>query len=149
MGPACAGGGDIAQAGNAGAATSNQNCPTTQFSAQVQGAPGPIVDVDLALEAVAANTSEVRLWLRSPSSTEVLLFDRRGNSFTDDFFGTSFDDESASPIAGAAGPFHACYRPEQSLTAFDGQDANGTWVLSVQTCLFEASVSSWTVHLDF
>jgi subtilisin-like proprotein convertase family protein len=148
-GAACSGDGDLSVNGAGGGANANQNCPSTLFSVLVQNAPGPVADVDVELQAVAANTSENRLWLKSPLGTEVLLFDRRGNFLTDDFFGTIFDDQSATPVAAAPGPFHGCYSPEQALSAFDGQAADGTWTLRVETCLYETTVQSWTLNLDF
>ena len=126
----------------------NQYCPQTDFPLVVAGAAGPVADVDVELDVVAANTSENRLWLVSPIGTQVLLFDRHGTFLTDDFFGTMFDDDAALSIAAAAGPFHGCYRPEQSLSALEGQTADGTWILRVETCLYETTVQSWTLHLD-
>jgi predicted dithiol-disulfide oxidoreductase (DUF899 family) len=135
--------------GTTGACNANQNCPTTSFTAVVTGAPGPIVDVDVSLNAIAASTDQNILSLRSPQGTTVTLFNHHGNPFTDDFFGTMFDDEAAQSVASAPGPFHGCYRPDQALSAFKGQIADGVWTLQVQTCLFETSVSNWTLHLDF
>jgi subtilisin-like proprotein convertase family protein len=135
--------------GTSGPCTANQNCPTTSFTTVVAGAPGPVAGVRLSLEAVAASTDQNTLTLKSPAGTSVLLFNQRGTFLTDDFVGTLFDDDATAPVATAPGPFHGCFRPEQPLSAFDGQSADGTWTLEVKTCLYETSVTSWTLHLDF
>lgn len=148
-GVACSGNGDMSLPGSTGPCTANQNCPQTDFVVQVMGAPGPVVDVDVSLDGVAASTDQNRIWLIGPDATQVLLFDQRGTSLTDDFVGTSFDDHAPATVASAPGPFHGCYRPEQPLAAFDGKTADGTWTLRVETCLFETSITQWQLHLDF
>jgi hypothetical protein len=148
-GPACSGSGEMSFAGASGAAMANQNCPQTDYPVQVAGAPGPITDVDVSLEAIAASTDQNRIWLVSPSNVQVLLFDHGGTFLTDDFVGTIFDDQAATPVATAPGPFHGCFRPEQGLAAFNNASADGQWILRVETCLYETSVTSWELHLDF
>ena len=49
----------------------------------------------------------------------------------EDYEGTQFDDEATTSIEEASPPFAGTYRPLGSLSAFDGQDAYGTWRLSV------------------
>jgi hypothetical protein len=149
VGPACGGGGAIAMPGGIGPAAANQYCPQTDFVVDIDGAPGPIADVDVSIDGVLANTSQNRLWLVGPSGTQVLLFDRRGTFLTDDFVGTLFDDDAPTAVASAPGPFHGCFAPEQSLAAFTGQAADGTWILRVETCLYETSIGDWQLHLDF
>jgi subtilisin-like proprotein convertase family protein len=148
-GVACVPAGDQSVTGTTGACSANQNCPVTTFTAVVAGAPGPIVDVDVSIDAIAASTDQNILRLQSPQGTIVTLFNHHGTFLTDDFVGTMFDDEAAQSVATAPGPFHGCYKPTQPLTAFQGQSANGTWTLLVETCLYETSVSAWTLHLDY
>jgi len=135
--------------GTTGPASSNQNCPITTYSAVVAGSPGSIADVELLLTAEAATTSEVTLSLQSPLGTTVVLFDQHGGPFTDDFVGTHFDDASTSPIATAPAPRTGCYSPDQQLSAFNGQDGDGTWNLLVQTCLYAVTIQSWELRLTF
>jgi len=148
-GAACTPIGDLSVMGGVGPCAANQNCPITIFTAVVANAPGPIVDVDVSLEAIAASTDQNVLKLRSPQGTLVTLFNHRGNFLTDDFFGTMFDDEAAQAVAMAPGPFNGCFKPEQPLSTFKGESAIGTWKLEVQTCLYQTTVNSWTLHLDF
>ena len=149
VGPSCGGGGAIAMPGAVGAAAANQYCPQTDFVVQIDGAPEAIADVDVSIDGVLANTSQNRLWLIGPSGTQVLLFDHRGTFLTDDFVGTLFDSDAPTLVASAPGPFHGCFAPEQSLASFVGQQADGTWILRVETCLYETSIGAWQLHLDF
>ena len=48
-----------------------------------------------------------------------------------DFAGTIFDDEADSPIASGNASFIGSYRPDQSLAAFDGENAAGDWTLFI------------------
>lgn len=148
-GPACAGVGDVSMPGIGGAVPGDQNCPHTDFLVQVVGSPSAIADVDVSIEAIAANTSQNRVWVVAPDGTQVLLFDHRGTFLTDDFVGTEFDDQAPTPIASAPGPFHGCFQPEQGLAALNGKAADGAWILRVETCLYETSVTGWQLHLDF
>ncbi len=148
-GLACAGAGDLSMPGPGGAVPASQNCPQTDFAVMVAGSPGPIADVDVSIDAIAANTSQNRVWLVAPDQTTVLLFDHRGTFLTDDFVGTRFDDQSAMPVSTAPGPFHGCFAPEQSLAVLNGKDADGQWTLRVETCLYETSITGWQLDLDF
>jgi hypothetical protein len=148
-GLACAAAGDVSMPGGGGAVPASQNCPQADFTVIVADAPGPIVDVDVSLDAIAANTSQNRVWLLAPDGTQVLLFDHRGTFLTDDFVGTEFDDESGMSVAAAPGPFHGCFQPEQALATLVGKSADGQWTLRVETCLYETSVTAWQLHLDF
>jgi subtilisin-like proprotein convertase family protein len=148
LGPACAGVGEVSMQGQGGAVAASQNCPHTDFVIQVVGADVAVADVAVSIDAIAANTSQNRIWLVSPAQTQVLLFDHRGSFLTDDFVGTIFDDQAAMSVVGAAGPFHGCFAPEQSLATFVGEAANGPWTLRVETCLYETSVTAWGLHLE-
>lgn len=133
--------------GSIGAANANQNCPTTDYTAVVAGDPGTVPDIEVMLDAMVATSSEFVATLRSPSGTSVVLFDKHGNPFSDDFIGTHFDDASPSPVSGAAAPRNGCFAPDQSLSAFDGEPAAGTWTLTVQTSLFTVSVDAWELRI--
>lgn len=70
--------------------------------------------------------------LKSPAGTERTLFNQICSS--QDNFNINFDDESSLayssiPCPPTSGGF---YRPNQALSAFDGQDVNGTWTLTIQ-----------------
>ncbi|MBA4120835.1 MAG: hypothetical protein C0513_09125, partial [Isosphaera sp.] len=72
--------------------------------------------------------------LISPAGTSVTLFARPGGSSNsgNNFCNTFFSDEastSISSISSTGNPWSSSYRPDGLLSAFDGQDAQGTWNL--------------------
>ena len=44
---------------------------------------------------------------------------------------TCFDDEAATSVYSSTPPYAGTYRPLYALSAFDGQNPNGVWTLSV------------------
>jgi subtilisin-like proprotein convertase family protein len=66
----------------------------------------------------------------APSGTSALLSNRRGGS-GDNFINTVFDDAAAAAIESGSAPFTGSFRPEESLSVFNGTDAFGTWKLRV------------------
>jgi subtilisin-like proprotein convertase family protein len=68
------------------------------------------------------------------NSITITLFDSVGGT-ADHFIGTILDDEQPVAIDAAASPavapFAGRFRPEQSLSMFDGQDLGGLWQLTV------------------
>ena len=67
--------------------------------------------------------------LKSPAGTEVTLLNREGGA-GHNFCDTVLDDEAPSPLSGPA-PFSGSFKPSQPLSAFDGENAQGMWTLSV------------------
>jgi subtilisin-like proprotein convertase family protein len=84
--------------------------------------------------------ADIEMYLVSPSGTRVQLVNSQGGSA--DNFNLTFDDEATTAISGytanstaAAGtvvpPYSASYIPSSALSAFDGQNASGTWTLEI------------------
>lgn len=114
----------------------------------VSGVAGSISDVNFRFDSLAgcsnsaanANAAvthtymgDLRFKLTSPGGTTVSLIAGRGGS-GDNFCTITLDDDGGFPAAstipltgGVAGNF----APETPLSAFDGQNANGTWILNV------------------
>jgi subtilisin-like proprotein convertase family protein len=76
----------------------------------------------------------------SHDATTVTLMNRPGSgtngSSGNDFHDLVLDDEAATPIdsipsANPPGGFTGSYKPDQPLSAFDGQSTSGTWTLNV------------------
>lgn len=109
-----------------------------------------IKDVDFRLvgvsgcDATPGNTNaaidhtavgDLVLKLTSPAGTEVVLIDRRGGT-RENFCTTFLDDDGNDPslatitsMSGSA--VVGAYRPDAPLTAFDGQNPVGQWLLNV------------------
>lgn len=86
--------------------------------------------------------------LQSPVGTTVTLSNRHGGS-GDNYIDTVFDDEAATAISAAGAPFTGSFRPDQLLSAFDGQDAFGVWTLRVadQAGLDVGSINRWGIDI--
>ena len=61
----------------------------------------------------------------------MVLSNRRGGT-GNNFWVTVFDDEAATPVSTGQAPFTGSFRPDGSLSVFDGKNARGTWKLSVE-----------------
>jgi serine protease len=90
--------------------------------------------------------SDLKISLRSPAGTTVLLTNRRGGS-GDNYATTIFDSSAATSIASGVAPFNGTFRPESSLTAFNGQSTSGTWTLTIQDLarLDSGRLNSWSI----
>lgn len=115
----------------------------------VSGLPEFIADVNFRFDGTACSTTagsttvglshtfvnDLEVKLTSPVGTTVLLInntDGSGNNFCQ----VVLDDDAGSPSIQTAvtanAPFTGTWTPNSPLSAFDGQNPNGTWTLSVQ-----------------
>ena len=87
---------------------------------------------DVNVKFTAAHTWDADLVVKlfGPGGQSATLVNRRGGS-GDNFTNTTLDDEAAAAISAGAAPFSGTYRPETTLTTFDGRNARGTWTLEV------------------
>ncbi|HYY56612.1 MAG TPA: proprotein convertase P-domain-containing protein, partial [Pyrinomonadaceae bacterium] len=75
--------------------------------------------------------------LKSPQGTVITLMNQPGgvNNSGNNFCNTTLDDESTGAsiqnITPAQAPYAASFKPNALLSAFDGQNPNGTWTLNV------------------
>lgn len=91
---------------------------------------GTVSDVNLKVFIEHFNVGDLVLKLRSPSGRTVTLVERRGGAGSG-FRDTTFDDEAKGLISKGQSPYGGTFRPEESLSIFDGQPARGTWTLIV------------------
>src|SRR5690606_11567210 len=92
--------------------------------------PVTITDVDIVdREGLQTYVDDMQFTLISPQGTERLFWNRPcGNH---DNFDITFDDE-ASPGAWPCPPVDGLtYRPDNTLSVFDGQPSSGTWTMEV------------------
>jgi RHS repeat-associated protein len=90
-----------------------------------------ISDLDVALWIDHRNTSDLNIFLVSPSGTRIELSTDNGGT-GNHYLNTIFDDQAATAITAGAAPFWGRYRPETPLSVLNGTDAAGTWRLEVQ-----------------
>lgn len=117
----------------------------------VSNLAGAISDLNVKLNIVHPNVGDLTISLRNDDTGKtVKLIDRRGGA-GNNFTNTVFDDQSGSLIANvmaADAPFTASYQPEQSLSAFNGDEANGTWRLIIEdaTAGNTGTLKDWTLQ---
>ncbi len=103
------------------------------------GADGSVLRVEVGLILDHVALGELHVTVRSPQGTEIVLSDRRGSS--NRLLGADFSDEAHAAISTAdqavtSKTVVGTFRPEQSLAAFNGQSARGTWVVRVSDQVF-------------
>ena len=92
---------------------------------------------------------DLRIKLRSPDGTEVLLVDRRGGS-RDDFRNTIFRADAQTSIKDSQPPFRGTFRPDGNLLALRGKAVQGSWVLEVTDTADQdgGALNRWTLGFD-
>ncbi len=82
---------------------------------------------------------DLRLRLQSPGGTSVFIVNRvsngGGGNSGNNFCQTVLDDAAGAPIQAvlaASAPFTGSFQPANPLSAFNGEDPNGTWTLGAQ-----------------
>lgn len=121
---------------------------TTTSNLVVTGLGKAIEDVNVKLNISHTWNDDLDVFLASPSGTEVELFTDVGSS-GDNFTNTILDDEAATSITAGFAPFTGTFRPEGLLSAFDGEDPNGTWKLKVYDDLggFVGTLNNWSLEI--
>ena len=107
-----------------------------------------IDDVNVTLDISHTYDADLSVYLISPQGTRVELFTNVGGS-GDNFTSTTLDDDCATPITSGTAPFTGCYRPEGSLTDFDGENSSGVWTLEVTDAFSQDTgiLRSWSLEL--
>ncbi len=88
-----------------------------------------ISDLNVNVSIDHTYVSDLRIRLIGPDGTTVTLVNRRAGSR--DNLRVVFDDEATTSVATTPGNLSGTFRPEQSLAAFDGKNAQGRWTLEV------------------
>jgi len=88
------------------------------------------LNVELDITMPGGSNGDLNVYLTSPDGKKVKLFDDIG-VFTSHFTNTILDDEAASSITSAKGPYRGIYKPEGKLSGFDNRDSQGTWELEM------------------
>ena len=91
---------------------------------------GQIVDIDVTVGMTHTYDADMKVTLISPSGTRILLFQDVGGS-GDNFTFTTLDDEASTDIGNGSAPFTNSFRPQELLSALDGEDAHGIWQLEL------------------
>tara|TARA_R110002072_G_scaffold303129_1_gene494988 strand:+ start:11758 stop:20241 length:8484 start_codon:yes stop_codon:yes gene_type:complete len=108
----------------------------------------PIADIDVEIDIAHAFNLDLRVFLISPDGTRVELFSDL-NDFGQNFTGTILDDEADASIVDGSSPFSGRFRPEGTLSDFDGKSTIGTWTLEITDTFFldGGTLNSWSLHV--
>jgi uncharacterized delta-60 repeat protein len=124
--------------------------PAVQSTNTVTGVPGVITDLNVTLNISHTWNEDLAVFLTAPDGTVVQLFSGLGGS-SDNFTNTSLDDEAGSSITTGSAPFTGTFRPQGLLSAFDGRNANGVWVLDVGDTFNGdgGAINSWSMNVSY
>ena len=101
-----------------------------------------VADVDIGVLVTHTYRSDLRINLISPAGTNVVVMTWTGNVQAGDNLNDLFNDEAAAaitthvaaandPLTPVPPPYSHSFRPSALLSAFDGQDAAGTWTMTI------------------
>ncbi len=106
-----------------------------------------ISDLNLSLDISHTYINDLRIKLTSPQGTEVYVFDRGcGNQ---DNIVVTFDDEASSTMDCSNMASGNTYQPANPLSAFDGENTQGTWTLTVSDHYSQdtGTLNSWSLNI--
>jgi uncharacterized repeat protein (TIGR01451 family) len=103
---------------------------------QVSGLSGITSDLNFRLDSLDYGyIGSLEITLTSPQGTSVRLIDQTWDGASS-FRGTLLDDEGGGPPIRGIGyydaPYTGTYTPVNPLASFQGENPNGTWVLSIR-----------------
>ncbi len=135
--------------GGSGGFPDNTCDASNQFSATVAGVGTLTTDAvtNVTIDVSHSWTSDLDISLISPSGTIVDLSSDNGGS-GDNYTNTQFEDNGVDgPITGGSPPFTGVFIPEQLLSTFCGENADGDWILQVcdDASGITGSVNSWSI----
>lgn len=97
-------------------------------------------DVDLAMLASHSWRGDLRITLQSPAGTRVQLVNGDTAGVSGDNYNVRLDDDAAQTVntdgdttnhSTSAPPYQNSFRPNAPLSAFNGENASGTWRLEI------------------
>ena len=112
---------------------------------------GTITDIEVYnLDVDHTYIQDLRIKLKSPSGTERILLNQICGDF--DNILLSLDDESPNTYASIPCPPNGSdYQPNQTLATFDGENAQGTWTLTIEDLVNQdgGMLQNWGLGIDF
>ncbi|MDA8979970.1 M12 family metallo-peptidase [Chitinophagales bacterium] len=131
-------------------AISASGTPTINSTLPISGTSGTIADLNVvSLSGTHTYISDLTFTLTSPGATAVTLIDAICNAEND--FNIQFDDAAPNnnypcpPVDGLS------YQPANALSAFNGENADGTWNLTVNDGFNQdgGELQAWAIEICF
>ncbi|HQR35408.1 MAG TPA: proprotein convertase P-domain-containing protein [Blastocatellia bacterium] len=100
----------------------------------IAGAPTKINDMDLGTFITHTFPGDLDITLTSPAGTVVTITTDNGGTNDNVFNGTGWDDQAGTPVTDftfANGVTAPTLVPEEAMAAFQGENPNGTWTLTI------------------
>ncbi len=91
---------------------------------------GDILDLNVKVDISHTRTGELRLILKGPDDTTIMLSDRNGGE-GDNYTNTLFDDQAEQSITEGIAPFTGRFRPQFPMEIFNGKPVQGVWQIRV------------------
>jgi subtilisin family serine protease/subtilisin-like proprotein convertase family protein len=109
----------------------------------------PISDINVMVNLLHTCDNDLYIHLRGPDGTDVVLADRRGG-YGHNYTNSVFDDQATVPIGMASAPFTGTFRPDGTLSTFNGKDAKGTWQLIIEDrqYLDSGTLLNWSMTIQ-
>ena len=109
---------------------------------------GMITDVNVTIDISYNYLQDLTVSITSPGGTTVELTSVNGGA-GNNYSGTTFDDEASASITTGGAPFAGSWIPEEPLSGFDGEEAAGTWTLTVVDShqLLGGTLNSWSLDV--
>lgn len=113
--------------------------------------PENITSGDLQILSVCVNLDhsadeDVELRLQSPAGTIIELSTNNGG-LANDYINTCFTASAPTSVTAGSPPYTGDFQPEESFSAFDGENLLGTWTLLVADAGigFRGKMNDWTI----
>ena len=136
-----------------GAINSGTTCTTPLVRNFTVSTSYLVGDVDLGVLATHSYRGDLRITLQSPAGTRVQLVNGDTGNISGDNFNVRLDDGAAMTVntdgnsanhSTSAPPYQNQFSPNAALSAFNGQNAQGTWRLEICDLYPQADNGSFT-----
>ena len=123
---------------------------TATATRTISSASTSIVDLNVELSITHTWVSDLDVSLTSPGGTTITLFSAVGGMDAN-FTATVLDDEATTDIASGSAPFTGSFVPTGALSAFDGEDPNGDWILTIldMAASDTGTLDEWWLEFEF
>ena len=105
----------------------------------------------VALDITYPNDPDLEVFLTAPDGTSIELIKNAGAANGANFTGTILADTASTSIQTASAPFAGQFQPFDPLSSFNGENAAGTWTLSITddaSTSLPGMLNSWSLTVQ-